>query len=121
MARIEVLPKGGKWEWRQVGDDGATNTTRGGIFDTRREAIDDARKSSGGTNEPLYREDGTPAGALRATGMQIVLLRADGTMHGELDPPPSTGGTPQFVSIKPATELANAQALKDKGIKVPGA
>ena len=78
MATIEVFPnKSGGWHWRR-------DNHKSKSFETRREAIDAARDEK----EP---------------GDNVVLLRPDGSVYGELFHAERGGGA-QDVTLKPAGE-----------------
>lgn len=102
MDRYEVFPDGDEWNWR-CGD------TSGDGYPNRSEAIAAAKDARGDTTESLYREDGSLAGSEISRGPEaIVLLRPDGTVHGELSHALKAGGPPQRISIKPAGETTEA-------------
>lgn len=103
---IEVFPKeDGQWSWRRRDEGGKATDKPDSDFPDRRTAIGDARHAAGATRRETFYDDGKSAGVKSTpTQEQVVLLRLDGTLVGELDPAPSRGGTPQHVSLTPATE-----------------
>ena len=90
--RIEVYPsKQGTWRWQRR--DGDHTSDRSQAFDTRNEAFEDALV--GRESEP------------------IVLVRKDGTVHGELYHGSGNGRPPQRVDILAATS-------RDQAVNVDG-
>jgi hypothetical protein len=82
MATVEVVPnKSGKWYWQSDSD-------KSKMFDSRGEAIQDAYQN-------------------RDPSEAVVLLRADGKIHGELYHA-QTGGSARRVDVEPAGEKGNA-------------
>lgn len=85
MPRIEVFPqKNGEWRWKSEGK-------RSSAFATRHEAFEDA--------------------LLERTTEQIVLLRKDGSVYGELYHGAGNGNPPQRVDLLAATTRDGAKGL----------
>ena len=83
MATLRVFPnKSGGWRWDRDGQKASSS------FDTRREAIDAARAEK------------TPED-------NVVLLRADGSVYGELDHAIKAPGG-QNVDLEPAGDSSGA-------------
>lgn len=78
MAEYEIYPDGDGWRWR-LGDVGEA-------CESRSEAIRAARRHRGDQFATLIGEDGTELGRqyMNGRGPAIVLLREDGSVHGEL-------------------------------------
>lgn len=108
MDQIEVYPlKNGTWNWRRRVNDQTSGSGNG--YETRTEAIREARKANGGEEVTLTRPDGSSAGTARIgqSELRVVLLRPDGSIYGELDAASSTGSA-QHVTLTPATENGSA-------------
>ena len=108
--QIEVYPdKAGEWRWRRRAANGKISADSGEGYSARGSAIEAARAERGDTKLTEVRDDGTEAGVRyeRGDDERIVLLRADGSMHGELSPPAPVGGA-QTVDLEPATENGEA-------------
>lgn len=83
MARLEVFPdKSGGWHWSRDGKNKSKS------FDSRREAIDAARGE-------------------KAAEDNVVLLRLDGSVYGELDHAVVQTGTTN-VNVEPAGDNSGA-------------
>lgn len=109
----EVFPCDDGWSFRLVDDEGNELET-GGSFDGWKLASQAARDHRGDQREALYRmnDDGGFDEVGTLVGFRgperIVLLRADGSLYGEIDHAIAEGGTPQLVSIAPASTQTEA-------------
>lgn len=97
--RYEIAPDGDGWNWRKGDESGAGYADRGA-------AIEAARDARGDKRTPLFFEDGSKAGVVvEHRGPEaMVILRADGSVYGELDHELVEGGAPQFKDISPAVQ-----------------
>lgn len=106
---IQVLPrKNGRWT---IVVDGSEN--REG-FDTRREAIDAARREGGAEEVRIVREDGSEETVTSTPNCRVVLMRPDGSEYGELNPAPSSSGPAQTITLNPASERTEAAELEQQ-------
>lgn len=102
--QVEVFPlKNGHWRYR----DGEKQSES---IETRGEAITAAREAAGVGVREVFDGDGKSLGTVKSTGRRVVLLRLDGSVHGELDAP-STGSGAQLVNIAPASEKSEAGSV----------
>jgi hypothetical protein len=104
MAEYQVAPGKSGWNWQLR--DGSKTVARGDGYETRSDAINAAGEHRG--DEQLYRADGTPAEILRGGPERIVLLRADGSLVGELSQRVADGGDAQQITVEPAGETTNS-------------
>lgn len=105
--RYEVQPVEDGWVWRLTGSD------EGDQHNERATAIAAARAHRGDTRTALYTSDGTlhSENVERGGNEALVLLRADGSVYGELDhaiSPPGSDGSPQRVSLPSADTTGEA-------------
>lgn len=104
---IELYPhESGDWCWRRTDQEQGLVTG----FKTRGEALADARKANGRSSNPIFNEGGTKVGDAIVDGdLRIVLLRADGTLYGEIDAPKSDSiELPKRVRVTAAESTTTA-------------
>lgn len=79
-------------------------------YDSRGEAIAAARKANGRVNVQVTTPDGKVVGEGSVGGrMRIVLMKLDGSMHGELDAAEKrSGGQAQVFNLTPVSEHTEA-------------
>ncbi len=105
--RIEVFPdKSGDWCWRHSED--GQKLLPG--YSTRGEAIAAARKANGRYVNEVFNEGGTKVADVVVDGeLQIVLLRADGSLYAEIDAPRAAGlEMPKRARLTPAESVTKA-------------
>lgn len=110
MEQFEVYPEKDGWNWRRRGADGKSKGSGPG-YGSRADAIAGAREEGRGDERlQLTRGDGSLVQKVFQRGgpERIVLLRADGSEHGEIDHALRHGGQAQTVSITPAAESTKA-------------
>lgn len=115
--QIEIVPiEDGTWERRKRIDGEVVETHE---CETRKQAIAEARAANGVKELNVTDQDGNIVGRMRTReddSLRIVLLRLDESLHGELDPPPSTStGQPHVVSLTPVSVSDTAQKLNQEG------
>lgn len=110
VKQVEILPKGDEWNWQERLDSGRIGE-KGEGYETRREAIDAGREAAGAERIEVKRGGSDVAESyLTSTTTRVVLLKRDGSEHGELNPPVGEGGPGQTVQVNltPATEASEA-------------
>lgn len=109
--RYEVIPEDDKWLWRFRSEGGKLSRDhRSKPLKTRAEALTGAREARGDDREEVFNAAGESAGELvRYRGPEaIVLMRGDGSMHGELEHELRAGGPAQYVDLEPAESSSEA-------------
>lgn len=104
--RIEVYPdEAGEHRWRKIAANGDETADSGEGYKNRGDAIEAARREAGGGLVDLVRDGEVVGQQVQPPNCQIVLLRKDGTLVGELDraPTPEDAGPAQEVDLEPAT------------------
>lgn len=106
MDQIEVVPVDDGWEWQKRVDGGVVE---GGVgYPDRSSAIAAARDARGDIIADVV-HDGVKIGETAINGdLRIVLLRRDGSLHGELYPAKGNGGPAQHITLTPAGETDEA-------------
>lgn len=99
--QVEVYPADKRWRHRRRSDEGRASKPSK-PFTTRAEALAAARESVGGGLVELVRDGKTIGTQQLPTEVRVVLLRADGSEVGELNPPPPGSDSPQRVDLTPA-------------------
>jgi len=108
--QYEVFPEEDGWAWRLRGEDGEVSDAS--WYGSRTEAISAAQEARGDVVTKLYTADGAEHSEDRQRGWQrILLLRADGSLCGELDHEIRAGGPPTYVDIHPAEESSEAVSV----------
>jgi hypothetical protein len=111
--QIEVFPQDdGRWNWQKRIDGDVQETGNG--YQDRSSAIEAARAGRGDEVLNLVRDDGSVAGTTRVSrgeGLRVVLLRADGSEYGELDPAGSPSPTATLLTLTPAGTTSEAVRL----------
>ena len=102
---IEVYPdKSGEWRWRKKAGNGDVTADSGEGYESRAGAIAAARAEAGGKTYNLTDPDTGEVEGQRteAPNEQVVLLREDGTVVGELDPAPAAPDSEDtHISVDP--------------------
>jgi hypothetical protein len=104
MAEYQVAPGKSGWNWQL--QEGSKTLERGDGYETRSDAINAAGEHRG--DQQLSYADGTPADIRRGGPERVVLLRADGSLVGELSHRIAEGGAAQQVDVEPAGEATNS-------------
>jgi hypothetical protein len=105
--QINVAPdKDGRWNWQHVDDNG--EATDGPGFDDRGSAIAAGRAEGCAEEVTVTRGNGERETHFTPPACRVVLLRADGSEVGELDPAPGDGSVGQTITLTPATEEGDA-------------
>lgn len=106
--QVEILPKGDGWNWQERLGSGRVGE-KGEGYETRGEAIEAGREAAGAERIEVKRGGSADAESyLTSTTTRVVLMKRDGSEHGELNPAVGEGGPGQsvHVNLNPATEAS---------------
>lgn len=108
--QYEIVPFADEtWGWRKrVGGEVVEQEVG---YSCRKDAITEARTQNQDEVLSLVNAAGETVGKTtirKPDALRVVLLRLDGSLYGELDHGPLSGGTPHRITLTPATESGEA-------------
>lgn len=109
--QFEIVPaEDGTWGWQKRVGGSVVDEFHG--YEARSHTLAEVRAMNGDETLEVRRTNGQLVRTIRdrkPDALRVVLLRLDGSLYGELDPPPSNAtGEPHRITLTPATESGEA-------------